>query len=85
MRLSKIIPEAVVSMKYRKGKQYSGVIFGEWDDKEGLRSSTWSESETVRRLINFYGTRKLKYFPITRMFSQFCKSVAEKRIYRNVT
>ena len=51
--LSKIIPAAEgVSMISCKGKQYSGVIFGDWDDKERLRSSTWRESETERHLIN---------------------------------
>ena len=29
-----------------------GVIFGDWDDTERLRSSTWRETETVRRVIN---------------------------------
>ena len=41
-----------MSIKTCKGKQYSGVIFGDWDDKEMLRSSTWRKSETVRRKIN---------------------------------
>ena len=51
--LSKIIPAAEgVSMISCKGKQYSGVIFGDWDDKERLRSSIWRESETERHLIN---------------------------------
>ena len=28
-----------------------GVVFGEWDEKEKLKSSTWRESETVRRVM----------------------------------
>ena len=32
--------------------RYCGVIFGDWDDTERLRSSTWREAETVRRVIN---------------------------------
>ena len=86
--LSKIIPEAEgVRMKSCKGKQYSGVIFGDWDDKERLRSSTWRESEAVRRLINsnieVLQHKKIKVFSDTRMFSQFCKSVAEKGFAEN--
>ena len=33
-------------------KGFHGVIFGDWDDVEKVRSSTWRETETVRRLIN---------------------------------
>ena len=63
---SKIIPEAEgVSIKSCKGKQYSGVIFGDWDDKEMLRSSTWRESETVRKInsnIEVLQHKRIKIF-----------------------
>ena len=32
--------------------RYCSVIVGDWDDTERLRSSTWRETETVRRVIN---------------------------------
>ena len=30
----------------------AAVVFGDWNDDERLKSSTWRESETVRRVIN---------------------------------
>lgn len=37
--------------KVHEDKRPCGIIFGDWDAPERLRSSTWRESETVRRLI----------------------------------
>lgn len=47
-------------------KRLYGVVFGDWDDIERSRSSTWRESETVRRLIysniNILQNKKIKIF-----------------------
>ncbi|MCG7875782.1 MAG: reverse transcriptase domain-containing protein [Candidatus Thiodiazotropha endolucinida] len=36
---------------FRKKRAVSGVVFGDWTEEEKSKSSTWRESETVRRVI----------------------------------
>ena len=56
----------VVNTSQEKSEKSRGIIFGHWDGTERLRSSTWRESETVRRLINsnveFLRHKKVKVF-----------------------
>lgn len=50
----------------KETRNVSGVVFGDWNDEEQLKSSTWRESETVRRVmksnINVLKNKKIKVY-----------------------
>ena len=58
-------------------------MFGDWDHKERLKSSTLRESETVRRLINcnvkILQNKEMKIFCDNKNIHLYCKLVVGKK------